>query len=60
MRAGAAPREIMEGISVAAEVGAGAAFAHVPLTLEAMVESEGTARAPGDRSPKADASQEGS
>jgi AhpD family alkylhydroperoxidase len=59
IRAGAAPREIMEAIWVAAEMRAGAAFAHSAIALEAMTEGEGIAGAPADRSPTADASREG-
>ncbi|MCC2664628.1 MAG: alkylhydroperoxidase [Geminicoccaceae bacterium] len=45
VRQGVTPEEIMEAIWVAAEMRAGAAFAHASLAIEAMEQAAGTASA---------------
>jgi AhpD family alkylhydroperoxidase len=45
VRQGATPEEIMEAIWVAAEMRAGAAFAHASLAIAAMEPAAGTASA---------------
>ena len=47
VRAGATPQQVMEAIRVAAEMRAGAAFAHSALALDLL--DDGTARTDGDR-----------